>query len=57
MSRSNKDACGCVHFTDKGREQVTLCSGCAAVAKRRHDEFVADMLARTAREKLAEQFV
>lgn len=52
--RNQVEPCGCVHFTDKGREQVTLCAADAAIAKQRHDEFVADMLARTANEKARE---
>jgi hypothetical protein len=60
MSLKWKDAsgCGCVHTRDsRDREGVELCAVHAAEAKARHESFMSDMKARTARDKLEEQFV
>lgn len=60
MSRKWKDpaGCGCTHSVDdRQREGVDLCADHASDAKKRHDSFVTDMRARTARDKLEDQFV
>jgi hypothetical protein len=57
MARKDKDECGCLHFhNEKGHERVTLCVEHQAETNARHDAFVADMRARTARILLEEQF-
>jgi hypothetical protein len=44
--------CKCKSGTKNGREWIELCPPCKVISDARHEEFVADMKARTAAEDL-----